>query len=89
MIKKGLYKDGKVHTNERVVHALNGGNWENGWSGTKSFGGYTVYEVERTMDWWPKANQEVEFNLIDGKAVIKSLGKIFSNDDADGYCRSF
>lgn len=86
MVKKGIYRDGKIHTNEHLVNALNGGNWENGWSGTKSFGGYTIYEVERTMDWWPEANQEVEFNLMEGKAVIKSLGKILSNDEADGYC---
>ena len=88
MVKKGINKDGKIHTNERVVHALNGDPY-NGWSGTKSFGGHTVYEVERTMDWWPKANQEVEFYLMEGKAIIKSLGNILSNDEADIYCRSF
>ena len=89
MIKKGVYRGGKVHTHEPIVHALTGGNWKTGWSGTKSFGGYTVYEVQRTMDWWPTDNQEVNFEIEEGKVYIKSLGKILEPDEADHYCRSF
>ena len=76
MIKKGVYRGGKVHTHEPIVNALTGGNWKTGWSGTKSFGGYRVYEVQRTMDWWPNDNQEVNFEIEEGKVYIKSLGKI-------------
>jgi hypothetical protein len=89
MMKKGIYRGGKVHTHEPIVHALTGGNWETGWSGTKSFGGYTVYDVVRTMDWWPASNQEIEFELKDGMAVITSLGKILKSEDADKYIGSF
>jgi len=89
MVKKGIYRGGKVHTHEHIVHALTGGSWEKGWSGIKSFGGYTVYEVQRTMDWWPNDNQEVNFELENGRAYIKSLGKILEPDEADHYCRSF
>lgn len=88
-MKKGVYRGGRIHTHERIVHALTGGSWEKGWSGTKSFGGYVVYDVERTMDWWPTDNQEVNFEIEDGKVYIKSLGKILKPDDADRYCRSF
>jgi hypothetical protein len=89
MVKKGVYRDNKVHIHEPIVHALTGGDWEKGWAGTKSFGGYKVYDVERTMDWWPNANQEVEFELVNGKAIIKSLGKILKSEDADKYIGSF
>lgn len=89
MIKKGVYRGGKVHTHEPIVNALTGGNWKTGWSGTKSFGGYRVYEVQRTMDWWPNDNQEVNFEIEEGKVYIKSLGKILEPDEADHYCRSF
>jgi|LakMenE18May11ns_1017448.scaffolds.fasta_scaffold9958390_3 hypothetical protein len=66
MVKKGVYRDGKVHTHEHVVH-----------------------DVERTLDWWPNANQEVEFELLNGKAIIKSLGRMLKSEDADKYCRDF
>lgn len=66
MIKKGIYRDNKVHTYETVV-----------------------YEVERTLDWWPNANQEVKFELSEGKAIIKSLGRMLKPEDVDRYCRSF
>ena len=89
MIKKGVYRGGKVHTHEPIVNALTGGNWKTEWSGTKSFGGYRVYEVQRTMDWWPNDNQEVNFEIEEGKVYIKSLGKILEPDEADHYCRSF
>lgn len=66
MMKKGVYKDGKIHTSE-----------------------FEIYDVERTMDWWPDANQEVKFELIGDKAIIKSLGKTLKPEDADKYIGSF
>lgn len=66
MVKKGVYRDNKVYTNEPKV-----------------------YDVERTMDWWPNSNQEVGFELVGDKAIIKSLGKTLKPEDADKYIGSF
>lgn len=76
MVKKGIYRDSKIHTHEPALHTF--GSLD-----------YVVYDVERTLDWWPKANQEVEFELLNGKAIIKSLGNILKPVEADIYCRSF
>lgn len=87
MLKKGIYRQGKIHTHEPVVHALTGGSWEKGWSGTKSFGGYTTYDYDINLDnrWWVVSNQEVRFTIENNKIDIKSLGKVLSPEDADKY----
>lgn len=87
--KKGVYRKGKIHTYNPVVHALTGGNWKDGWSGTKSFGGHTTYDYTPTLDWWATDNQEVRFELEDGNVRIISLGKVLTPDEADRYCKSF
>ena len=91
MLKKGIYRQGKIHTHEPQVHALTGGIWEKGWSGTKSFGGYTTYDydIDVNMNWWVVSNQEITFTIEGSKINIKSLGKILSPEDADTYCKGF
>ena len=84
MIRTGIYRGGKVYYREPIVHALTGGNWNKGWSGTKSFGGDVVtYDVENRLDIWPDGNQEVSFELREGKAIVKTLGKIYNPEEAD------
>jgi hypothetical protein len=85
-MKKGIYRDGKVIYLEPMVHALSGGNWETGWSGTKSFGGgLKTVDVQNINDWWPTPNQEVKFRLEEGKAIIVSLGEKKTNDYVERY----
>jgi len=84
-MKKGIYRDGKVIYLEPRVHALSGGNWKTGWSGTKSFGGLKTVDVMNINDWWPTANQEVKFRLEEGKAVIVSLGEKKTYDYVERY----
>lgn len=84
MIRTGIYRGGKVYYREPRVHALTGGNWEKGWSGTKSFGGNVVtYDVDNRLDMWPSGNQEVEFEIINEKAVVRKLGKTYESNEAD------
>jgi hypothetical protein len=91
MLKKGIYRQGKIHTHEPIVNSLTRGSWTKGWSGTKSFGGYTTYDydIDKNMNWWVVSNQEVSFTIENGNVIIESLGKILSPEEADGYCRSF
>lgn len=84
-MKKGIYRDGHVLYYEPRVHALSGGNWKEGWSGTKSFGGLTKIDVINIDEWWPHANQEVKFEIQEGKAIIKSLGEKKTNDYVERY----
>jgi hypothetical protein len=42
-----------------------------------------VYEVANRLDLWPSGNQEVEFVLKGGKAIVRLLGRIYSHDEAD------
>lgn len=87
MNKRGIYRGGKVYYRQPVVIGLTGGNWEKGWSGTKSFGGnLEKYDVINTIDWWPCSNQEVEFEIINGRAMIRGLGKMYDQDTADILC---
>lgn len=85
-MKKGIYRDNKVYYYEPKVHALTGGNWGSGWSGTKSFGGLKVYDFGNRMEWWPQPNQQVHFELIEGKAHIRKLGEVMDIEYCERYC---
>lgn len=72
MNKTGIYRGGKVYYR---------------WTGTKSFGGdLEKYDVINVLDWWPSSNQEVDFEIISGKAMIRRLGKIYDQETADILC---
>lgn len=87
MNKKGIYRGGKVYYRQPMVHALSGGNWETGFTGVKSFGGdLEKYDVINNIDWWPNANQEVEFEIINNRAMIRGLGKTYDQETADILC---
>lgn len=88
-MKKGIYRNGKIYYHTPIVNALTGGSWEKGWSGTKSFGGLQIVDVINVNDWWTSFNQEVEFELVDGKVSIKRLGEIIPSEEADRLCRAF
>jgi hypothetical protein len=88
-MEKGIYRNGKIYYHTPIVNALTGGSWEKGWSGTKKFGGLEIVEVVNINDWWTSFNQEVEFELVESKAVIKRLGDIIPHEKADMLCRSF
>jgi len=76
MLKKGIYRQGKIHTQEPTA---------------QSFGGYTTYDYDINLDnrWWVVSNQEITFTIEENKIDIKSLGRILKPEDADKYCKSF
>lgn len=47
-----------------------------------------VYEVANRLDLWASGNQEVEFEVKNGQAIIKLLGKILPNEEVDVIVKS-
>lgn len=47
-----------------------------------------VYEVANRLDLWASGNQEVEYQVKNGQAILKLLGKILSNEEADKIVKS-
>lgn len=74
-MKKGIYLGGKVYQRELSLPFLTGGNFETGFSKVESPVKTEVFDILYTNDWWPQSNQEVEFEIINGKASIKGLGQ--------------
>jgi len=63
MIKKGIYKDEKVHSKDTN----------------------TSYDVDNPLEWWPNSRQEVDFEIINGRASIKKLGKIYKESEINDF----
>ena len=85
-MSKGVYVGGDVIMyRQPIVNALTGGNWETGWSGSKTMGGDTVkLKVLNRLDWWPVPLQEVYFNYKGNDTVIiNKLGKKLSTEEFD------
>lgn len=49
-------------------------------------GNIEKYDVFNTLDWWPSSNQEVTFEVKNGKALIVGLGKMYDQETADLLC---
>ena len=47
-----------------------------------------IYEVATRLDLWPAGNQEVEFEIKNGQAIVKFLGRIYSHEEADKIVKS-
>lgn len=74
-MKKGIYLGGKVYQKESSQPFFTGGDFETGFSRLETNTKTEVFDILYTNDWWPQSNQEVEFEIINGKASIKGLGQ--------------
>lgn len=48
-----------------------------------------VYEVSNRLDLWPSGNQEVEYEVKNGQALVKFLGRMVPDDEASRIVNSF
>jgi len=85
-MKKGIFFNQKVYYRTPKFNVLSGGNWKKGWSGTKTIGGLQELEPINLHEWWAQSCQEVMFEIVDGKAFIKQLGKKKTPDYVQRYC---